>query len=533
MKKRMVSLLLAAVMVFAILPGMGMGVQAAEGSWMWPAPGCHIVSSNFGNRDLNGDGAMDDTHKGIDIIGASATFGQPVVAAKSGTVHAYCNAYGDTQKLYTSDMTSFGNYVIINHGDGTYSIYAHMKQGGIKTGGSVAQGEVIGYIGDSGHSYGSHLHFQIFKDPTSLGRVVLNPMPTNSNIRINNTYSLPGGWPSERINYIFSSGGTSSHDPQGCVDEITGGDGKVYIRGWTFDRDELSKYLEIHVYIGGPAGSGEGHGGIIANQSRPDVNAAYPGVGDNHGFAEWITTEKRGTQEVYVYGVNTGGGTNVELGRGTVTIGESAVNLDVNSYIDGNHIWDAIGYGTFDVYINGEKVANDVNDWCQLYPAGTNFVVNDIKAASGYVNRSQSAYSGTISGDADVHVDLIFETKKTQYTNSILLNGKPISFDQAPVNINGRILVPVRAILEAMGASVNWDKYAKKVTATRNGTTVELIIDQLYLSQRQNGILAKWAMDVAAKIINGRTLIPARAVAEAFGCKVDWDPQNRNVIITT
>jgi len=344
---------------------------------------------------------------------------------------------------------------------------------------------------------------------------------------------LPGGWPSERINYIFSSGGTSSHDPQGCVDEITGGDGKVYIRGWTFDRDELSKYLEIHVYIGGPAGSGEGHGGIIANQSRPDVNAAYPGVGDNHGFAEWITTEKRGTQEVYVYGVNTGGGTNVELGRGTVTIGESAVNLDVNSYIDGNHIWDAIGYGTFDVYINGEKVANDVNDWCQLYPAGTNFVVNDIKAASGYVNRSQSAYSGTISGDADVHVDLIFETKKTQYTNSILLNGKPISFDQAPVNINGRILVPVRAILEAMGASVNWDKYAKKVTATRNGTTVELIIDQLYLSQRQNGILAKWAMDVAAKIINGRTLIPARAVAEAFGCKVDWDPQNRNVIITT
>ena len=212
---------------------------------------------------------------------------------------------------------------------------------------------------------------------------------------------------------------------------------------------------------------------------------------------------------------------------------EKSVNLDVNSYIDGNHIWDAIGYGTFDVYINGEKVANDVNDWCQLYPAGTNFVVNDIKAASGYVNRSQSSYSGTISGDADVHVELAFETKKTQYTNSILLNGKPISFDQAPVNINGRILVPVRAILEAMGASVDWDKYAKKVTATRNGTTVELIIDQLYLSQRQNGILAKWAMDVAAKIINGRTLIPARAVAEAFGCKVDWDPQNRNVIITT
>ncbi|MBR5535529.1 MAG: chitobiase/beta-hexosaminidase C-terminal domain-containing protein, partial [Clostridia bacterium] len=87
-------------------------------------------------------------------------------------------------------------------------------------------------------------------------------------------------------------------------------------------------------------------------------------------------------------------------------------------------------------------------------------------------------------------------------------------YGQKPVIVNDRTLVPLRAIFEAMGAEVVWDDAAKTVKATREDTTISLAIgsDQLYV----NGEAV--TIDVPAQIINDRTMIPVRAIAESFGC---------------
>jgi len=101
----------------------------------------------------------------------------------------------------------------------------------------------------------------------------------------------------------------------------------------------------------------------------------------------------------------------------------------------------------------------------------------------------------------------------------VVYNGKRISFDVNPAVIDGRTMVPLRAIFETMGASVDWDANTQIVTAARGGTTISLAIgsNTLYV----NGT-AK-TLDVPAQAIGGRTMVPARAIAESFGADVTWN----------
>lgn len=128
------------------------------------------------------------------------------------------------------------------------------------------------------------------------------------------------------FSYIKSAPDTvvAGNNPEGNYEGASGGDGIVYVGGWAFDRDNVGVSLEIHVYIGGPAGdpNAEGHGGIIANTERSDVNAAF-GCGNYHGFGATISTNKRGNQPVYVYALNIGSGENVCLGSLDVYISSS------------------------------------------------------------------------------------------------------------------------------------------------------------------------------------------------------------------
>ncbi|MBR0510703.1 MAG: hypothetical protein IJJ85_11355 [Clostridia bacterium] len=106
-------------------------------------------------------------------------------------------------------------------------------------------------------------------------------------------------------------GGPVPHNPTGVLDGCVGGEGTFSISGWAFDEDDYNHSVVIHVYIGGPAGVGEGHGGIIANQGREDVNNVYH-CGVYHGFGATISTDLRGEQPIYVYAIDgVGGGTNL------------------------------------------------------------------------------------------------------------------------------------------------------------------------------------------------------------------------------
>lgn len=111
----------------------------------------------------------------------------------------------------------------------------------------------------------------------------------------------------------------------------------------------------------------------------------------------------------------------------------------------------------------------------------------------------------------------------------ITVDGKIIESD-TPVQIaEGRTLVPLRAIFEAIGAEVNWDNEEKSVFATKGGTSIYIKIDEKNFKVNDD----VKELDVSASIINGSTMVPARAVSESFGCDVKWDNESKTVIITT
>jgi len=112
---------------------------------------------------------------------------------------------------------------------------------------------------------------------------------------------------------------------------------------------------------------------------------------------------------------------------------------------------------------------------------------------------------------------------------TVTLNGEAIDFaDQAPEIVEGRTLVPLRAIFEALGASVEWDQATKTVTSSMDDVTVKLTIGDNTLYRNGEGV----TLDVAAQILNGRTMVPARAIAEAYGVDVQWDAATRTVVLT-
>ena len=112
---------------------------------------------------------------------------------------------------------------------------------------------------------------------------------------------------------------------------------------------------------------------------------------------------------------------------------------------------------------------------------------------------------------------------------SVKLDGTILKFDVQPQIINGRTMVPLRTIFEALGAEVGWDEATSTVTAVKPGYTVIATINNPVISV--NG--QKKTMDIAPMLIDSRTLVPARFVAEAFDCMVDWDEATYTVIITS
>ena len=112
----------------------------------------------------------------------------------------------------------------------------------------------------------------------------------------------------------------------------------------------------------------------------------------------------------------------------------------------------------------------------------------------------------------------------------VLIDGNAVEFDVAPQIISGRTLVPMRAIFEALGAEVEWDAATQTVIArTRWEQVVRLTVGSTEISI--DGIA--FQMDIAPIIQNGRTLVPARFVAQTLGYEVYWDAANSDVLINT
>ena len=116
-------------------------------------------------------------------------------------------------------------------------------------------------------------------------------------------------------------------------------------------------------------------------------------------------------------------------------------------------------------------------------------------------------------------------------TIRIYVNGSEVFPDAAPVIKNDRTLVPIRAVAEALGYSVSWDAPNKCVTMSKPGFDIQVMIGSTSITTYYNGQPQYGYMDVVAEIIQNRTFIPLRAVAEAMGCEVSWDGTERSVYI--
>lgn len=111
----------------------------------WPGVGATIISSRYGKRSLNG------WHNGIDLCRPGGSKGAPVVAAESGKV------------IYVGYQSMGGNVIMIDHGNGITTLYAHLKTSStcVRPGQYVTRGQQIAQIGDTGYVTGAHLHFEV------------------------------------------------------------------------------------------------------------------------------------------------------------------------------------------------------------------------------------------------------------------------------------------------------------------------------------------------------------------------------------
>ena len=106
---------------------------------------------------------------------------------------------------------------------------------------------------------------------------------------------------------------------------------------------------------------------------------------------------------------------------------------------------------------------------------------------------------------------------------TVVYDGKEISFDVEPEIINNRVMVPMRAVFEAFGAKVKWSNAEKKVTAKKKSKTVEMTIGSTEMTKNDE----TYEFDTAPVIIDGRTLVPIRAIGEMLGVDVEWEPEEK------
>ena len=120
--------------------------NVGTGNWGWPTNQGYTISSPYGWRVDPIDGSR-SLHTGLDIAGTG--YGSPIYAADNGVV---------IKSEYNG--AGYGNYIVINHNNGFYTSYAHMSERKSNIGDTVAKGQVIGYVGQTGRATGPHLHYE-------------------------------------------------------------------------------------------------------------------------------------------------------------------------------------------------------------------------------------------------------------------------------------------------------------------------------------------------------------------------------------
>jgi L,D-peptidoglycan transpeptidase YkuD (ErfK/YbiS/YcfS/YnhG family) len=116
---------------------------------------------------------------------------------------------------------------------------------------------------------------------------------------------------------------------------------------------------------------------------------------------------------------------------------------------------------------------------------------------------------------------------KILYPIKVLTNEKEVVFDVQPRIQNGRTLIPIRSVLESLGAEVSWEKSTGTINVLKSSKVIKLSVGSNWAYVDEKQVM----LDVPASIIDGRTMVPVRFIAEELGFKVTWDEKKRIVFI--
>jgi len=240
----------------------------------------------------------------------------------------------------------------------------------------------------------------------------------------------------------------------------------------------------------------------------------------------------------FVYGVDTYNDGLIYRSRYRDESLELSGYYDINGeakWIDGELTYYGMSYN-LGYYLEGENNGGGL-DWSQgdvehLRRYKTRFTNSSTNETYSFNNTCieylmDSGYAVMWLKDDNIDAKYLIKLKKPAIT-TVFLNDAKICFDQLPVIENGRTLVPLRAIFEAIGADVSWDGDTNTVTAVKDNTEIKLTIDSTTAYKNGEAV----SLDVPAKLLNGRTLVPVRFIGEAFGVKVDWIGEEMKVILT-
>lgn len=301
--QRIMSLVIVALFVF----------QATE---VWAT---QSKSENFSKSySLSGGGA--------DKILAVAQAQIGRTKAQMGYTEAWCADFvSDCAKLAgLSDVIPFDGYC--------QTLYNKVKNAGGKDVSAPQKGDLVFYYCSACSVHWCHVGIMLNSTQSIEGNYGGKVSLVNGSYTDSGGHTLKSGVVTRRyVRPAYVSG----NDPSGNIDSVAGGVHTLRVGGWAYDTDDTSKALEIHVYVGGEAGTGAPGYVISANKLRTDVHNTF-GVGNYHGFDEEIVVETYGTKDVYIYAINVGGGGNVCLGKRTVTIaqgpGTAYEDLGTNFY---------------------------------------------------------------------------------------------------------------------------------------------------------------------------------------------------------
>lgn len=307
------------------------------------------------------------------------------------------------------------------NGETVYMRYCHLNGFNVNVGDKVSAGQQIGISGSTGNSTGPHMHYEVrnandyYGDASSPNLNPRNYLPgTSYTFETNGSNNFPGDedtswnvpvwktansklntyndWGTQESNrwidagdncyiekvytngfvrvmyptpsgdrwaYASASGFSlekkqTSHNPLGYFDWVKSDNpGEIQLHGWAFDLDDVNASIEIHVYI-----NDSHYATLIANKSRPDVNEAYSGVGNNHGFDDTLFINKSGNLNIKAFAINVGGGENVLVNEGEKTVSVSALTSHkcIKTYTLDGH--------TYKLYVF-PSTWEDAKTWCE------------------------------------------------------------------------------------------------------------------------------------------------------------------------